>query len=232
VTPNQLVDIVLAAAREALTEIGCDASVLPQTADVERPRSPEHGDYSSTIALQLAKRVGLAPRRLAEEISRKLIASPQIASVDVAGPGFLNMRVEDRALGEIARLVVTEGRAYGHGTVLAGGRINIEFVSANPTGPVHIGGVRWAAVGDALTRLLRACGADTTTEYYFNDAGAQIDRFSASLLCAAKGEPPPRTDTSATTSPRSPTRSAPRVPTCSICRTTRPARCSAPRACA
>jgi arginyl-tRNA synthetase len=185
------VDIVLAAAREALTEIGCDASVLPQTADVERPRSPEHGDYSSTIALQLAKRVGLAPRRLAEEISRKLIASPQIASVDVAGPGFLNMRVEDRALGEIARLVVTEGRAYGHGTVLAGGRINIEFVSANPTGPVHIGGVRWAAVGDALTRLLRACGADTTTEYYFNDAGAQIDRFSASLLCAAKGEPAP-----------------------------------------
>jgi arginyl-tRNA synthetase len=111
--------------------------------------------------------------------------------VEVAGPGFLNIRLRPAAAGTIAALVVEQGESYGHGTALSGQHVNLEFVSSNPTGPVHLGGARWAAVGDALARLLRAQGAVVTTEYYFNDAGAQIDRFTASLLAAARHEPPP-----------------------------------------
>src|SRR5262249_3899309 len=102
-----------------------------------------------------------------------------------------NVRLDAAAAGELARVVVQAGRGYGRSRALSGQKINLEFVSANPTGPIHIGGVRWAAVGDALSRLLRAVGAEVTTEYYFNDAGSPIDRFAASLLAAAQGEPPP-----------------------------------------
>jgi arginyl-tRNA synthetase len=114
-----------------------------------------------------------------------------VKSVEVAGPGFLNIRLEAAATAELARLIVTSPASYGTSDAMAGQNVNLEFVSANPTGPVHIGGVRWAAVGDALARLLRAAGATVTTEYYFNDAGAQIDRFARSLLAAARGEPVP-----------------------------------------
>lgn len=190
-TPTQLADFVLAASRAALIDLGRDPALMPEAASVERPRNPEHGDYASTIAMQLAKRVGVAPRSLAEAISQKLAEFPGVASVDVAGPGFLNIRLDASAIGEVARLVVAQGREYGGSTALAGGKVNLEYVSANPTGPIHIGGVRWAAVGDALTRLLRTSGADVTTEYYFNDAGAQIDRFARSLLASANGTPAP-----------------------------------------
>ena len=111
--------------------------------------------------------------------------------MEIAGPGFLNIRLDAAAAGQLARVIVEAGAEYGRSDRLAGEQINLEFVSANPTGPVHIGGVRWAAVGDALSRLLRATGADVGTEYYFNDAGSQIDRFARSLLAAAKGEPAP-----------------------------------------
>ncbi|GII20834.1 arginine--tRNA ligase [Planosporangium mesophilum] len=190
-TPADLAATILDAARTVLTERGLDASVLPATTTVERPRNPEHGDYASTLALQVAKRVGANPRELATAIAGQLERVDGIKAAEIAGPGFLNIRLDPAATGRLARVVVEAGREYGRTAALAGQTINLEFVSANPTGPVHIGGVRWAAVGDALSRLLRAVGAQVGTEYYFNDAGAQIDRFAASLLAAAKGEPTP-----------------------------------------
>lgn len=182
---------VLSAARAVFAERGIDLSLLPDSTALERPRNPEHGDYASTLALQLGKRAGVPARELAAAIAGRLAGSSGVSAVEVAGPGFLNIRLEAAAAGELARVVVRSGREYGHSTALAGERLNLEFVSANPTGPIHLGGVRWAAVGDALARLLRASGAQVTTEYYFNDAGAQIDRFAASLLAAARGRPTP-----------------------------------------
>ena len=190
-TPDQLAAAVLAAARAVFADRGLDDSVLPASTAVERPRNPEHGDYASTLALQVAKQAGVRPREIATALAERLGQTAGIKSVEVAGPGFLNIRLEAAAAGELARMVVAAGPRYGHSDALAGQRINLEFVSANPTGPIHLGGVRWAAVGDALARLLRATGADVTTEYYFNDAGAQIDRFAESLLAAARGQAPP-----------------------------------------
>ncbi|NJC73342.1 arginine--tRNA ligase [Planosporangium thailandense] len=190
-TPADLAAAILDAARAVLTERGLDASVLPGSTSVERPRNPEHGDYASTLALQVAKKVGANPRELATAIAGQLERVDGVKAAEVAGPGFLNIRLDPAAAGRLARVVVEAGHGYGRSTTLAGERINLEFVSANPTGPIHIGGVRWAAVGDALARLLRAVGAEVGTEYYFNDAGAQIDRFAKSLLAAAKGEPTP-----------------------------------------
>jgi arginyl-tRNA synthetase len=191
VTPAQLADSVRTAAAAVLTDRDLDPSVLPAVAGVERPRDPGHGDYASNLALQVASRTGLPPRDMAQAIADKLISDPAIQSVEVAGPGFLNIRLGPAAVGAVAGLVIAQGRAYGHGTLLADQRVNLEFISANPTGPIHIGGVRWAAVGDALARLLRAQGATVSTEYYFNDAGAQIDRFADSLLAAARQQAPP-----------------------------------------
>jgi arginyl-tRNA synthetase len=158
---------------------------------VERPRNRDHGDYATSVALQLAKPAGRPPREVAELIAARLRVVAGVASVDIAGPGFLNVRLAEAALGRVAVQVVEAGAAYGTNDAAAGQNVNLEFVSANPTGPIHIGGVRWAAVGDALARLLQASGAKVTREYYFNDHGAQIDRFARSLLAAAKGEPAP-----------------------------------------
>ncbi|MEV5763743.1 arginine--tRNA ligase [Micromonospora sp. NPDC052213] len=190
-TPAELAEVVLSAAHAVFTERGLDRSALPDSTAVERPRNPEHGDYASTLALQLSKKVGVPPRELATALAEQLGRAPGVKSVEIAGPGFLNIRLDAAAAGQLARTIVEAGEEYGRSERLAGQRINLEFVSANPTGPVHIGGVRWAAVGDALSRLLRATGADVGTEYYFNDAGSQIDRFARSLLAAAKGEPAP-----------------------------------------
>ncbi|HKD98825.1 MAG TPA: arginine--tRNA ligase [Micromonosporaceae bacterium] len=190
-TPAKLAEAVLAAAGAVLADHDLDPGLLPEATSVERPRNPEHGDYASTLALALAKKVGMQPREFAQELAAKLTATPGVAAAEVAGPGFVNIRLDAAATGDIARSVVEQGERYGYGTKLAGEKINLEFVSANPTGPVHIGGVRWAAVGDALARLLAAEGATVGTEYYFNDAGSQIDRFARSLLAAAKGQPTP-----------------------------------------
>jgi arginyl-tRNA synthetase len=191
VTPAQLADAVRAAAVAVLADLGLDPSVLPDAANVERPRHPEHGDYASTLALQVARKAGVPPRELAQAIADKLGEDPAIQSVTIADPGFLNVCLSSATAGAAAGIVIEQGNAYGNGSAFAGQQVNLEFVSANPTGPLHIGGVRWAAVGDALARLLRAEGADVTTEYCFNDAGAQIDRFASSLLAAARHEPPP-----------------------------------------
>nr|WP_221634624.1 arginine--tRNA ligase [Nocardioides luti] len=164
---------------------------VPTTVTVERPRQKGHGDYATNVALQLAKKAGTNPRDLATLVQQGLEAADGIAAVEIAGPGFLNITVAAGAQGVVAAQVVDAGAAYGGSDAFAGERINLEFVSANPTGPIHIGGVRWAAVGDALGRIFTATGAQVTREYYFNDHGAQIDRFSRSLLASALGQPAP-----------------------------------------
>jgi arginyl-tRNA synthetase len=191
VTPAALADLVRAVAVDVLTSRDLDRSALPAAVTIERPRNPEHGDYATNLALQVAKRVGVAPRDLAGWLADGLAGRDGVAAAEVAGPGFINLRLAADAQGEIVRQVLSAGTGYGQGDALAGRRINLEFVSANPTGPLHLGGTRWAAAGDALGRVLSAQGAEVVREYYFNDAGAQIDRFVQSLIAAAKGEPPP-----------------------------------------
>lgn len=190
-TPADLAALIRAALVHVLTERGADASVVPDSVTVERPRNPEHGDYATNIALQLAKRVGAAPRDLAQELADALVVDPGVEAAEIAGPGFLNIRLDSGAQGSLVSTVLEMGEAYGVGDAMAGRRVNLEFVSANPTGPIHLGGTRWAAVGDALGRVLEASGAEVTREYYFNDHGAQIDRFSRSLYAAARGEATP-----------------------------------------
>jgi arginyl-tRNA synthetase len=191
VTPETLAEKVLSATRDAFEALGLDAAVLPAQTAVERPRDPKHGDYASNIALQTAKKAGANPRALAEAIAERLARAEGVAKVDIAGPGFLNITVDAAAAGEIAGKVVAAGDSYGTNATMEGLYANLEFVSANPTGPIHAGGTRWAAMGDALARVMRASGAKLTAEYYVNDAGAQIDHFAASLLARAKGEPAP-----------------------------------------
>nr|BFE48479.1 arginine--tRNA ligase [Saccharothrix mutabilis subsp. capreolus] len=176
---------------DVLSTRGLDPAVLPAAVTIERPRNPEHGDYATNVALVTAKKAGVQPRDLAGWLAEALAGTDAVASAEVAGPGFLNLRLAADAQGGIVRDVLTAGDAYGRGDGLTGIKINLEFVSANPTGPIHLGGTRWAAVGDALGRILAANGGDVTREYYFNDAGAQIDRFVRSLIAAAKGEPAP-----------------------------------------
>ena len=190
-TPADLAELLKSTASAVLAEHGLDVSALPQTVTVERPRNPEHGDYASNLALQLGKKVGANPRELAGWLADALKEADGIAAAEVAGPGFLNMRLETSAQATIVTTVIDQGTTFGHSEGLAGHHINLEFVSANPTGPIHIGGTRWAAVGDALGRLLSTQGADVVREYYFNDHGTQIDRFVSSLVAAAKGEPVP-----------------------------------------
>jgi arginyl-tRNA synthetase len=190
VTPAELSTAVVSAVRAAV-DAGDLAVPVPETATVERPKNREHGDYATNVALQLARPAGRPPRQVAEVVAAHLRQTPGISRVDVAGPGFLNIVLDSAAQGELARTVVLAGEEYGRSDALGKLRINLEFVSANPTGPIHIGGVRWAAVGDSLARVLRASGADVATEYYINDAGVQIDRFAASLQAAARNEPVP-----------------------------------------
>jgi arginyl-tRNA synthetase len=191
VTPAALADLVRRCAVQVLAARGLDDAVLPAQVTIERPRNPEHGDYATNLALQVAKKAGLQPREFATALAELLTAAEGVDVAEVAGPGFLNLRLAADAQGEQVRLVLTAGDDYGLGEAMDGLKINLEFVSANPTGPIHLGGTRWAAVGDALGRVLSAQGAKVTREYYFNDAGAQIDRFVRSLIAAAKGEPAP-----------------------------------------
>jgi len=177
-------------AEEALTP-----SAAPgfSVADVvlERPKNRDHGDWATSIALKLAKSLGINPRDFALSLVDDLRAVEGIASVDVAGPGFINIRLEAGSAGILAKKIVDDGDLYGHGDLYRGTALNLEFVSANPTGPIHMGGTRWAAVGDSLARILKSQGGEVTKEYYFNDHGAQIDRFARSLVAAHLREPTP-----------------------------------------
>jgi arginyl-tRNA synthetase len=190
VTPSELGAAVRAAVGAAV-DAGELAVGVPDQVSVERPRVKEHGDYATSVALQLAKPAGRPPREVAELLATRLRTVPGIDEVHVAGPGFLNLRLAQASLGQVVHAILGAGASYGTNDAAAGQRVNLEFVSANPTGPVHVGSVRWAAVGDAVARLLQASGAEVTREYYVNDAGLQIDRFAESLLAAAKGQPVP-----------------------------------------
>lgn len=192
-TPAQLAEAVRAALAHAVADgtLPLDLADLPAQVHLERPRQREHGDWSTNVAMQLAKKAGVAPRALADDLALRLAQVPGVAAAEVAGPGFLNIRLDTAAAGELARTIVEAGPEYGSNDDLAGLTVNLEFVSANPTGPLHIGGVRWAAVGDSLARVLEASGALVVREYYFNDHGAQIDRFARSLLARARGQEAP-----------------------------------------
>jgi arginyl-tRNA synthetase len=192
VTPEQL-SATIVDALAALTASG-DITLpdgVPTEVLVERPKVKEHGDYATNIALKLGKRAGMNPRDFAQLLADRLAATEGIAGAEIAGPGFLNIRVAAGAQGALAPQIVAAGTSYGTSDAYAGQKVNLEFVSANPTGPIHIGGVRWAAVGDSLGRILTAIGADVTREYYFNDHGVQIDRFARSLLADARGDDAP-----------------------------------------
>jgi arginyl-tRNA synthetase len=158
---------------------------------LERPKSREHGDYATNVALVAAKSSSLPPRELANQIAERLSADPAFTDVSVAGPGFVNIRLSAQTQGGIAERVVRLGSGYGRNDALLGKSFNVEFISANPTGPLHLGHTRWAAVGDALARVLAAAGADVTTEFYINDRGVQMDKFGASVMAAASGEAVP-----------------------------------------
>ena len=190
-TPADLAELLRSTAAAVLTEHGLDPAALPAAVTVERPRNPEHGDYATNLALQVGKKAGANPREFAGWLATALTDADGIAAAEVAGPGFVNLRIETAAQGAIIADIAAAGAEYGHSGLLAGRSINLEFVSANPTGPIHIGGTRWAAVGDALGRLLATQGARVVREYYFNDHGTQIDRFVSSLIAAAKSEPTP-----------------------------------------
>jgi arginyl-tRNA synthetase len=163
----------------------------PQTVTLERPRSADHGDYATNIAMQLAKPTGMSPRDVAQVLASKIGDVPGVASVEVAGPGFLNITLEPAAQAELARTILRSGHNYGRGQAMQGVRVNLEFISANPTGPLHLGHTRWAAVGDAMARVIEAEGATVVREFYVNDRGVQMDRFGESIREAAHGRPAP-----------------------------------------
>jgi arginyl-tRNA synthetase len=190
VTPAQLSEAVLSAVRAAVAA-GELSVPVPADVRVERPKAREHGDYASNVALQLARTAGKPPREVAAIIAGHLSRHGAIDRVDVAGPGFLNVTLASAAQGALSRQIVESGDAYGRSDTLGKQRINLEFVSANPTGPVHLGHTRWAAVGDSLHRILEAAGAEVTSEFYINDAGVQLQLLGASLYAAARGEPVP-----------------------------------------
>ncbi|WP_293168806.1 arginine--tRNA ligase [Microcella sp.] len=191
--PDQLAAALLTVVVSAVERRDAAAAGGLTVADIalERPRNRDHGDWATSVALKTAKTIGMPPRAFADELVPGILAIDGVAAVDVAGPGFVNIRLEAGAAGELARTIVEAGDAYGHTEALAGQTINLEFVSANPTGPLHIGHTRWAALGDSLARVLKASGAEVASEFYINDAGVQMDLFGESVLAAALGEPAP-----------------------------------------
>jgi arginyl-tRNA synthetase len=193
VTPEELSLAISACLKDAVAagEIALSASALPDEVRVERPKNRDHGDWATNIALQLSKQAGTNPRELATILSVRLKSIYGVSAVDVAGPGFLNITVDAAAAGALAKAIVEAGPAYGTTSVLAGHVVNMEFVSANPTGPLHIGHTRWAALGDSIARVLRASGAEVTAEYYINDAGTQMNVFANSVYSRLHGLPVP-----------------------------------------
>lgn len=192
-TPEELSDAIVGVLTEVTQsgDINLAAADLPETVVVERPKSKDHGDYATNIALQLAKKAGIPPRELAQVLADKLGQADGIAAVTIAGPGFLNFRIAAGATGAVVADVLMQGASYGRSKQLAGQKINVEFISANPTGPLHLGHTRWAAVGDAMAAVLGAAGAEITREFYVNDRGVQMDHFGASVQAVALNQPIP-----------------------------------------
>ena len=190
-TPADLSSQILRILAQLQAEGTLGLADLPSEVVVERPKNRDHGDWATNVAMQWGVKLGSNPRDFASLLQVELLKVSGIEKVDVAGPGFINITLSAAAAGELAKQIVSSGESYGLGETLKNIKMNLEFVSANPTGPIHIGGTRWAAVGDSLARIFESQGAKVTREYYFNDHGAQIDRFARSLLAAAKNEPAP-----------------------------------------
>lgn len=190
-TPQELATALADILTRIATTHSADFEISQQDTMPERPKNREHGDWASNVAMKYAKRLSLNPRELATEVADKISQVEGVDKAEIAGPGFINITLNTAAAGEIARTIVEAGQSYGRNSDLAGEIINLEFVSANPTGPLHLGHTRWAALGDSLARLLKAAGADVTTEYYINDAGSQMQKFGRSVRAAALGEPAP-----------------------------------------
>ncbi len=187
---DQLAADVQAAVVRAFTAAGFTGQV-PASITLERPKNRDHGDYATSIALQLAKEVGKSPRDVAAVLQLEIAKIAGVSAVDIAGPGFINITLNRATQAELVRTILTNKREYGRGKALHGVAINLEFISANPTGPLHLGHTRWAAVGDALGRVLSAAGAAVTREFYINDRGRQMDLFGQSVQAAATGQPIP-----------------------------------------
>ena len=181
----------ISAAIGAAIERGDLVGTIPVTIPLERPKNRDHGDYATSVALQLAKPAGMSPRAVAELLQADLLALPEVSAIEIAGPGFINITMNRSSQAELVSTILSSPTTYGAGTSLTGVSINLEFISANPTGPLHLGHTRWAAVGDALGRVLSAAGAQVTREFYINDRGNQMDLFGKSVEAAALGQPIP-----------------------------------------
>jgi arginyl-tRNA synthetase len=180
---SEAIERVINDARKA----GALIADAPESVPLERPKNREHGDYATSIALALAKSAGKPPREIAELIATGLRSLEIIDRVDIAGPGFINITLAKATQGAIVINILENNLKFGIGNELAGVKVNLEFISANPTGPLHLGHTRWAAVGDALARVLSAAGAEVSREFYINDRGVQMDLFGESLRASALG---------------------------------------------
>jgi arginyl-tRNA synthetase len=189
-TPQELAGHIKAALLSAISsgQLNLSSADIPSEIVVERPKNLDHGDWATNVAMQVGKKAGLNPRAAAEVLRPILQELPGVEAVEIAGPGFINIRLDAASQGELARDIVAKGKDFGRGTQLAGKKINVEFISANPTGPLHLGHTRWAAVGDAIARVLEAEGAQSAREFYINDLGVQMDKFGTSVKAAALGE--------------------------------------------
>jgi arginyl-tRNA synthetase len=188
---SDLLAAQIQAAISSAIERGDLIGTVPANIPLERPKNRDHGDYASSIALQLAKPAGKNPREVAELLKNDLEKLPEVSSVDIAGPGFINIKLNRASQADLVRAILSAKEEFGKGTALAGIKVNLEFISANPTGPLHLGHTRWAAVGDALGRVLSAAGAEVVREFYINDRGNQMDLFGQSVQAAALGQPIP-----------------------------------------
>ena len=190
-TPEQLSSAIVSALGRMAADGVIGRGELPETVVVERPKNRDHGDWATNVAMQLAKKFEMTPRDFASLLAGHLEALESITKVEIAGPGFINITIATAASASLINTILEEGDSFGSNQNLNGVKLNLEFVSANPTGPIHLGGTRWAAVGDSLARIFSFAGAEVTREYYFNDHGAQIDRFAKSLLASARNAAAP-----------------------------------------
>jgi arginyl-tRNA synthetase len=191
--PSQLEQLEATLKEAIFRAIQADAlsGAVPDSIKLERPKDRSHGDYATSIALQISKAMGRNPREVAQVIADELIGIDSINKVEIAGPGFINLTLNRASQAQLVETIVAAKDSFGQGKSLSGIKINLEFISANPTGPLHLGHTRWAAVGDALGRVLTAAGAQVTREFYINDRGNQMDLFGQSVEAVALGQPVP-----------------------------------------
>jgi arginyl-tRNA synthetase len=188
---SQALAAAISAAIGAAIERGDLVGTIPVTIPLERPKNRDHGDYATSVALQLAKPAGMSPKAVAELLQSALLALSEVTAVEIAGPGFINITLNRSSQAELVTTILSAPTTYGTGNSLTGVCVNLEFISANPTGPLHLGHTRWAAVGDSLGRVLTAAGAKVIREFYINDRGNQMDLFGKSVEAAALGQPIP-----------------------------------------